>query len=58
MGFELEMEYGIPDDVDYEDDEISELDIIDRMDACVCHFADDDNWDNHTPSITGCWCSL
>ena len=46
------------DDFDFEDDEIPELDVIDRMDACVCHLADDDNWDNHTPAITGCGCSL
>ena len=58
MGFKLEAEIHTADDFDFEDDEITELDIIDRMDACVCHLADDDNWDNHTPSVTGCWCSL
>ena len=58
MGFELEVEMHAADDFDFEDDEIAELDIVGRMDACVCHLADDDNWDNHTPAITGCGCSL
>ena len=58
MGFELEVEIHTADDFDFEDDEIAELDIVGRMDACVCHLADDDSWDNHTPAITGCGCSL
>ncbi len=58
MGFELEIEIHTSDDFDFEDDEIAELDIVGHMDACVCHLADDDNWDNHTPAITGCGCSL
>ena len=58
MGFELDTEMNAADDFDFEDDEIPELDVIGRMDAYVCHLADDDNWDNHTPAITGCGCSL
>ena len=58
MGFELEIEIHTADDFDFEDDEIAELDIVRHIDACTCHLADDDNWDNHTPAITGCGCRL
>ena len=54
MGFELEMEYGLPDDHDFDDDEPSELDIANELEGCHCHLKDEDHWDNHTPAISGC----
>ena len=33
MGFELEMEYGLPDDHDFDDDEPSELDIANELEG-------------------------